>query len=473
MHTFLEVVQEIKKSFDNADDVVLAKIEDSREETSVATAAHAVDSYLIYNKALYKVITAIEVGDTLVISPVTGANIELADDIMSMVEALSTSNQAISDEIADMNNVLGAKNLLPNEAVSQTINEVTFTVNSDGSIGTSGTSTDGVGNFIIGQITPQQSGKYILSGCSGGTDSTYFFNFDGTTAYKQYNDEIQLDLVGGTTYSLRLWIATSGVDMSNKTFYPMIRPASIQDDTYEPYAKTNQQLTKDTNAIEPMLNVLGAKNLLPNNATTQVVNGITWTVNSDGTVTANGTATADSSLAISTITVPKGSYIKTGCPSGGAYDKYVFGGSSGAELGDGLAINLVQDTELSFVCAIAANYTANNLTFKPMLRPASIADDTYVPYAKTNRELTLKGVDVEILTITGTSGTGSSTGFMTISKATYPYKALIPFGLTTDARYSIELYNETESVWLFGVRNTNQGAWVEGATVTFKAFAIK
>jgi hypothetical protein len=151
---------------------------------------------------------------------------------------------AVNSEVNEVVNNLGAKNMLPNNATTRTINGITFTVNSDGSIGTSGTSTDGIGNFIIGQITPQQSGKYILSGCSGGTDNTYFFNFDdGTTTYRQYNDEIQLDLVGGTTYSLRLWIATSGVDMSNKTFYPMVRPASIADDTYVPYAQTNKELT--------------------------------------------------------------------------------------------------------------------------------------------------------------------------------------------------------------------------------------
>lgn len=81
MHTFLEVVQEIKKAFDAADDVVLSTIEDTREETSVATSAHAVDTFLIYNKTLYRVIAPIAVGDTLTV----GTNIDASEDIVTMI----------------------------------------------------------------------------------------------------------------------------------------------------------------------------------------------------------------------------------------------------------------------------------------------------------------------------------------------------------------------------------------------------
>lgn len=81
--------------------------------------------------------------------------------------------------------------------------------------------------------------------------------------------------------------------------------------------------------------------------------------------------------------------------------------------------------------------------------------------------------DAEIVTITATSGTGSSAGFALVSKATYPYKCLIPFGLTTNAAFSIEIYNENSVNWLVGVRDSSTGAWASGATVTFKAFAFK
>lgn len=85
MKTFVELVTEIKKSFDQEDNKVLTNIEDSVEKTSVATAVHTEGSYLIYNKTLYKVIDDIAIGDTLVISPATGANIELANDIITQL----------------------------------------------------------------------------------------------------------------------------------------------------------------------------------------------------------------------------------------------------------------------------------------------------------------------------------------------------------------------------------------------------
>jgi hypothetical protein len=43
-------------------------------------------------------------------------------------------------------------------------------------------------------------------------------------------------------------------------------------------------------------------------------------------------------------------------------------------------------------CAIIvlANQTVNNVVFRPMIRPASITDSTFVPYAFSNAELTTK-----------------------------------------------------------------------------------
>ena len=79
----------------------------------------------------------------------------------------------------------------------------------------------------------------------------------------------------------------------------MLRFAAIKDDTYVPYAKTNRELTIDTNNLEndkmtwTANSVLGAKNLIPypyrrkNGYTT---NGITFSVTEEGIVTANGTA---------------------------------------------------------------------------------------------------------------------------------------------------------------------------------------
>lgn len=91
MKTFTQFAQEIKKSIDQEDNIVLTNFSNDIELTSVATAAHAQGSFLIYNKKVYEVTTAISVGDTLIIYPTTNYNIKAADDVMSMISAVNTA----------------------------------------------------------------------------------------------------------------------------------------------------------------------------------------------------------------------------------------------------------------------------------------------------------------------------------------------------------------------------------------------
>ena len=153
--------------------------------------------------------------------------------------------------------------------------------------------------------------------------------------------------------------------------------------------------------------VLGAKNLLPNNATSQTVNGVTFTVNADGTVTANGTANANTWLWFVSAQqggfyLPKGRYIINGCVSqaSDAYNWQVYVTIAGSSTN--LAVDWGHDTngaefentsesnQLISSIWIRSGAVLNNLVFKPMIRLATDTDDTYVPYAMTNRELTEK-----------------------------------------------------------------------------------
>lgn len=151
-----------------------------------------------------------------------------------------------------------SKNLLPNTASTQTINGVTFTVNSDGSISTSGTASAVVEFFIYanGYWSPSpypfdKSQEYILSGCpTGGTDSSYslrIYEYNGSSStgnYKDYGSGVTFTPNSSGTGCLVMIAIQSGTNMNGKTFRPMIRLASIEDDSYVPYAKTNVELTK-------------------------------------------------------------------------------------------------------------------------------------------------------------------------------------------------------------------------------------
>ena len=191
-------------------------------------------------------------------------------------------------------------------------------------------------------------------------------------------------------------ISASDVNYANTT--SGLAATKVQAAIDEVAAK-NQTLTNEvsdiSDEIADMNNILGAKNLLfENNALNITLSGITFVVNSDGSVTANGTATDTVYYNVSNdVELPKGEYILNGCPSGGAIETYYMylegtGIPVQRDLGDGASYNFANDVIAKCYISIANGYTADNLVFKPMLRPASIKDDTYVPYSMTNREMT-------------------------------------------------------------------------------------
>lgn len=146
---------------------------------------------------------------------------------------------------------------------------------------------------------------------------------------------------------------------------------------------------------------LGAVNLVPNKATTTTSAGIVWTVNDDGTVTADGTQTGQSTLHIipssdNSVVLPAGKYRLSGCPSGGGSTKWQLKVHTATDTnlaqdyGNGATFTLSQATSvylLARVNSATPAQTVSNLTFKPMITLLAYNGD-YAPYAKTNKELT-------------------------------------------------------------------------------------
>ena len=132
------------------------------------------------------------------------------------------------------------------------------------------------------------------------------------------------------------------------------------------------------------------KNLLQNVATSQEINGVTFTVNSDWSVTCNGTST---SQYYSLFRIPcylvAGNYTISGCPVGGGSRNYradirispngaMVGGY--ADNGAGATIPIDESGWYDYTIRIQGGYTVDDVTFKPMIRKADIEDDTYEPY---------------------------------------------------------------------------------------------
>ena len=133
----------------------------------------------------------------------------------------------------------------------------------------------------------------------------------------------------------------------------------------------------------------GQKNLLPITASTTTKNGVTFTVNGDGTVKANGTASATTNFDWNFTVPATGEYILSGCPANGSaqsYEQWVWNNGTSSSIGmddfgDGATHTLEAGVSYNMNLRIASGYTANNIVFKPMIRDARIASDEFIPYA--------------------------------------------------------------------------------------------
>lgn len=215
-----------------------------------------------------------------------------------------------------------------------------------------------------------------------------FVNFDGRSVHDMIN--LLLAASGDPEAIRRLQESINAVDQRAQSSISIVNAAV-------------EQLGDEVDVVANA----GAKNLLPNRgAETTTTNGITFTKNSDGSVTANGTATAEAVYYVVNNTSEdmlnfSPEYILTGCPEGGDLTKYQLSYRIGKKAGNvyvnaavdfGSGVRLISfdgSTEhVNVNISIKSGQTVENLVFKPMIRKAVITDDTYVPYGKTNAALT-------------------------------------------------------------------------------------
>lgn len=318
------------------------------------------------------------------------------------------------------------KNLLQNTATSQTKNGVTFTVNEDGSVTCNGTASKATWFTVNRSFDYYAPEGRIASIGNNGSMSTFYMNIS-------YIGNVTTSLNYSSTTHQNVYVQlviAAGYTCDNLTFYPMIRKADIEDDTYEPYhapITTPIYLPEQIRKVGDEAEYIDygeqkqhrvRKNLLQNTGTSRTINGVTFTVNSDGSVTCNtdengATATAIFNVCAQNFTLASDNYILSGCPIGGdistkyKLDAQVFtdGFESWiADIGDGA--NIYSDkiiTILLMRIVIYKNQVCDNLTFYPMIRKADIEDDTYEPYIE-NTEL-----DVALPEIPALAGTNTLT----------------------------------------------------------------
>ena len=144
------------------------------------------------------------------------------------------------------------KNVLPVTAHTQTVNGVTFTVNTDGSIAVNGTANANTA-FILNTIT-LKSGTYIAS--KGFASTTLLLNVydnDARTNIASVRDnEVQFTSTG---HSLNVLVYCYSGTSYNTIVYPMLRFSTETDSTFEPYTADTYTIDLDGTRYGGTLNV--------------------------------------------------------------------------------------------------------------------------------------------------------------------------------------------------------------------------
>lgn len=235
----------------------------------------------------------------------------------------------------------------PYYSKSDTINGITWTVNDDGTVTANGTATEESAFNVVNpdgvedRKTLELNQKYVLSDGTSDKAKTYtqFVRFNASTNTYDYAISSRdgyntwtasdKDLL---SYGISLIVA-NGATVNNVTFKPMLeigtvlheyqpttlsnptlkeqigsalQPESIvnnQTTTEEGFAldarqanpNINGTLAKQLNDLRDKVSTSQGQNLInyPYDGTEGDTNGITWTVNEDGSVTANGTASKE------------------------------------------------------------------------------------------------------------------------------------------------------------------------------------
>ena len=197
--------------------------------------------------------------------------------------------------------------------------------------------------------------------------------------------------------------------------------------------------------------VLGAKNLYNHQIVSGTKNGMTITVNADGTITLNNTPSATSYIGGIYFDADflKGETIKLSlenAPSG--VSLYASGVDANKQWVKNLANTSGTDEVLldydgyvyvNVGIEVTTGAVLSNTTIKPMIRLASDTDSTYQPYAMTNKELTdnkADNTDLDEWTATSTVDSNGVVSFSSLDTSlSYKLFYELPSG---DSAYTYE-----------------------------------
>lgn len=293
-----------------------------------------------------------------------------------------------------------------NVAASSYDINIHFALDSDGVDRYKPMPAEWVGKYFSGMVTANNALIWIME-----------LSDDGSTWKRQLTIGTvnqKLEIPNDGYYKFTLKIAKNNA-VSNYTFKPMIADEIVYDTigAGQPPALPNSNLTlieaEDRAGLVECVDG-GAKNKINIVSPTATIGNITFTHNSDGSITVNGTAnntdtfyyltsTTGNSGQSAVMNVGSSPCILTGCPSGGAGNTYELqlSKNSGDYRDRGTGIDIPANSSGPVVIAIRAGYAPSNLKFYPMLctKAAFGVSQKFVPYIPNQATLSAQ---IEYLT---------------------------------------------------------------------------
>lgn len=403
------------------------------------TSASAMNSAIKDNKSA---ITALQIGkaDKTEI-PIVPTNVsEFTNDAGYLTEHQDISNLVVKEEgkglssndyTSEEKTKLGGvgtsqgRNIIPYpySQTTKTVYGVTFTDNKDGSIGISGTQDGSTSRPYMGVGiwwgTDKKEGNIKIDANTYFTISANCSSDNAGIRYYVYDEsgsKLADNIVYGTAtktlkFDVDTWVALCIETAANSETYDCICKPQLELGTiahaYEPSIESNVNLKKEIDKTS----TLQGQNLIPYpyDGTEGNTNGITWTVNDDGSVTANGTASKEAPYSLiypynlstmkslqlgNTYIISDGltdeQHTNVGYMQLVRYDKnnptnWKYGVSSmkGTEI---YTANDENTLQYGIKLIIRNGATANNITFKPMLEVGTMSHE-YQPTTISNTSL--------------------------------------------------------------------------------------
>lgn len=208
------------------------------------------------------------------------------------------------------------------------------------------------------------------------------FNNNSTEKINAFNSNAEEKIADYNKHVETLTSRIAELEEETEDLYNALDTEQIsENELYIEDAKSCRILNTEISGMYKQETTTG-KNLLEVVATSQTINGITFTINKDKTITANGTANGNSILILNSFDFQnEETYILNGCPKNGGINSYKLDafGQSGLsdDIGNGIDINIGGQRNIRIV--IFAGNSVNNLVFKPMIIKGSQATD-FEPY---------------------------------------------------------------------------------------------